>query len=135
VQVKAASVSAAAMFLRRIALPNLFRLGFETLPEEGAPTAHARWLAGHILAHAATTITARDIGRTYRPLRGKAEEIGRAMAVLCDAGWAEPAEGRHDGERWAINPAIHSCFAGAAAAERERRRQSVELVRQRVTDL
>jgi hypothetical protein len=57
------------------------------------------------------------------------------MAVLCDAGWAEPAEGRHDGERWAINPAIHSCFAGAAAAERERRRQSVELVRQRVTDL
>ena len=33
-------------------------------------------------------ITAREIGRAYRPLRGKPLEIDEAMAVLIDAGWA-----------------------------------------------
>ena len=87
-QVDGRSVTMAATFLRRIALPNLFRLGFETMPEEGAPAAHARWLAGHVLAHKSDTITAREIGRAYRPLRGKPIVIEQTMAVLCDAGWA-----------------------------------------------
>jgi len=34
-QVAGPTVTMAAIFLRRIMLPNLFRLGFETLPEEG----------------------------------------------------------------------------------------------------
>ena len=125
----------AATFLRRIALPNLFRLGFETLPEEGAPAAHARWLAGYILAHQSETITAREIGRAYRPLRGLPVGIVTVMAILVDAGWTAPIEGRHDGERWAVNPAVHTCFAEAAALEKERRAKVTEAIRSKVTEL
>jgi hypothetical protein len=130
------TVTAAATFLRRIALPNLFRLGFETMPEEGAPTAHARWLAGYILAHQAEHISTREIGRAHRPLRGKAPEIEQAMAVLCDAGWATPAaQHRHDGARWAVNPAVHTIFARAAAAEKQRREHVLAAIRNRVSEL
>ena len=65
----------AATFLRRIALPNLFRLGFETLPEAGSPATHARWIAGHVLAHGLDNITASKIGRAYRELRGKLKDL------------------------------------------------------------
>jgi hypothetical protein len=129
------TVDAAAMFLRRVALPNLFRLGFETLPEEGAPTAHARWIAGHVLAHKLERVIARDIGRAYRPLRGKALETEQAMAVLCDAGWSRRIEGRHDSPRWAINPAIHTRFEQTAAAERDRRQRVLKSIRAAVADL
>jgi Protein of unknown function (DUF3987) len=57
------TVTKAATWLRKIVLPNLYRLGFETMPEEGALASHARWIAGHILSHRLDHITARDIGR------------------------------------------------------------------------
>ena len=129
------TVATAATFLRRIALPNLFRLGFETMPEEGAPIGHARWLAGHILAHQVERITASEIGRAYRPLRGKPLEINDAMAVLCHVGWCHPAEGRHDGARWTVNPAVYVSFAKAAVLEKERRASVQKAIRQAVSDL
>ena len=129
------TVTVAATFLRRIALPNLFRLGFETMPEEGAPSGHARWLAGHILAHQAETITAREIGRAYRPLRGKPAETDQAMAILGDAGWAVPADGRSDGAKWAINPGVHALFAKAAAVEKDRRARVVQAIKRDVATL
>lgn len=133
--VTGATVTTAATFIRRIALPNLFRLGFETVPEEGAPVAHARWIAGHVLAHQSDHITARDIGRAYRPLRGKAADTEQAMAVLCDAGWAARAESRVDGPRWAVNPAAHRMFAPAAAAERKRRHEVMSRLNETVAEL
>jgi Protein of unknown function (DUF3987) len=134
-QVSGPTVMAAATFLRQIALPNLFRLGFESMPEEGAPVGHARWLAGHILAHQAETVTARDVGRVYRPLRGKPLETDHAMAVLCNAGWARPAEGRHDGARWIVNPAVHARFTGAADAEQARRSHVAQMAREEISKL
>ncbi|MBL8660601.1 MAG: DUF3987 domain-containing protein [Rhodospirillales bacterium] len=126
-------VAMAATFLRRIVLPNLFRLGFETMPEEGQPAAHARWLAGYILAHGLERITARDIGRVYRDLRGKRAEAELAMSVLEDAGWAQRSEvGRADSASWAINPGVHTKFSAAAAIERDRRETVRELIRQKV---
>jgi hypothetical protein len=129
------TVTAAAAFLRRIALPNLFRLGYETMPEEGQPAAHVRWLAGYILAHGSEQIRAREIGRAYRQLRGKPQEIAEIMAVLCDAGWAMATDTRHDSLCWRINPAVHGRFKEAAAAEKQRRDDMVKLVRQKVSDL
>jgi hypothetical protein len=129
------TVTAAATFIRRVSLPNLFRLGFETMPEGDAPAGHARWLAGYILAHRSEAITAREIGRAHRPLRGKAWETEQAMAVLCDAGWAMPAEGRHDGARWTVNPAVHARFADAAEAERARRVKVMQALGRKVADL
>jgi hypothetical protein len=129
------TVAMAASFLRKIALPNLFKLGFETMPEEGAPAAHARWIAGHVLAHGHNEILARDIGRGYRPLRGRPAEIEQAMAVLCDAGWAARVESRVDSMRWRINPAVHSIFAEAAKREQERRERTQKVIRKRIAEL
>jgi len=129
------TVTMAASFLKRIVLPNLFRLGFETMPEEGAPAAHARWIAGYILTRRAEHIAASEIGRAYRPLRGKPGEIAEAMAVLNDVGWTTPSEARHDGARWSINPAVHQVFEAAALAERERRMQVRQAIAAEVADL
>ena len=131
--VTGSTVTMAATFLRRIVLPNLFRLGFETMPEEGEPAAHARWLAGHILAHRLECITARDIGRVYRHLRGKRGETDAAMSVLVDTGWAVPSEtSRTDSLSWNVNPAVHEHFSAAAAIERNRRDHVREIIRQKV---
>jgi hypothetical protein len=129
------TVDKAASFLRRIALPNLFRLGFETMPEEGAPAGHARWIAGHILAHKLDTIAARDIGRAYRPLRGKPIDTHQAMDVLGDAGWTSPAPARSDSMRWSVNPAVHTLFEHAAKTEKERRERIFKTIRANVADL
>lgn len=134
-RVTGATVAMATTFLRRIALPNLFRLGFETMPDEGAPATHARWIAGHILAQGKESITARDIGRAYRPLRGRSRDASEAMSMLVDAGWATPTDARHDSVAWTINPVVHTCFAAAAAKERERRAQVHATIRSAVTDL
>jgi hypothetical protein len=88
-----------------------------------------------VLAHRLDRILARDIGRAHHPLRGKPEEIDQAMAVLVDASWASPAEGRHDSPRWNINPAVHTVFAEAAAAEKERRESVVRAIKRKVSEL
>ena len=129
------TVLRAATFIRRVVLPNLSRLGFETMPETGAPDVHARWIAGHVLAHRLDRILGRDIGRAYRPLRGKVEDTALAMAVLIDAGWASPVAGRHDSPRWAVNPAVHTVFARAAAAEKARRERVMAVLKHKVSDL
>ena len=116
-------------------LPNLFRLGFETVPEEGAASGHARWIAQHILAHGLTDIRARDIGRCCKDLRGKSEEIAVAMEVLVDVGWAKAVETRRDSQHWAINPAVHVDFAAAAAEEKARRAAVVEQIKIKVQSL
>ena len=134
-RVAGATVTMAATFMRRIALPNLFRLGFETLPEAGSPATHARWIAGHVLAHGLDNITASKIGRVHRELRGKPALTAEAMAILVDSGWARRGAGRHDSVCWEINPAVHARFAAAAETERTRREGVKAAMRQKVEDL
>jgi Protein of unknown function (DUF3987) len=129
------TVAAAAAYIRRIVLPNLFRLGYETMPEEGLPASHARWIAGYILAHRSEQIRAREIGRAYRALRGKPQEIIDIMGVLSDAGWAIPANTRVDSACWRVNPAVHGRFKEAAEAEAKRRETVRELIRKKVSEL
>lgn len=124
----------AAAFIRRILVPNLFRLGFESLPE-GNGLSHARWIAGHILTHNLDRITASQIGRANRKLRGKPLAIGEAMDVLDHAGWTTLAETRVDGLRWKVNPAVHERFAKAAEEERADRARVRDLIRRQVSDL
>ena len=129
------TVIRAANYMRQILLPNLFRLGFQTMPEENCGTS-ARWVASYVLAHKKTSITLREIGRVYRDLRGKEQEIQNIMSYLCDAGWAQAEkQKRHDSFVWAINPAVHTLFAERAEAEKDRREKVRELIRQKVTDL
>ena len=132
--VPAATAEKAAAFIRRVLLPNLFRLGFESLPD-GDGLSHARWIAGHILTHKLDHITARDIGRACRQLRGKPLEIAAAMDVLDHADWTAPDAARTDSMRWTINPSVHTRFAAAAEAERAERAKVRDLIRRQVSDL
>jgi hypothetical protein len=134
-RVSGPNVTRAGHFIRRIILPNIFRLGFDTMPDEGAPASHARWLAGYILAQQSDKITAREIGRVYRPLRGKPVDTKQVMGILCDAAWTALAESRHDSLSWTINPAVHQLFAKAAAAEKDRRMAIRKAIKKEVTSL
>jgi hypothetical protein len=134
VRVPPETAEKAAAFIRRILLPNLFRLGFESLPE-GNELSHARWIAGHILTHRLAHITAHQIGRANRKLRGKPIAISEAMDVLDHAGWTALAETRVDGLRWTVNPAVHERFAKAAAQERADRERVRDLIRRQVSEL
>lgn len=134
VRVPAATAEKAAALIREVVLPNLFRLGFETLPD-GKEQANARWIAEHILTHRSEHLTARDIGRAFRKLRGKPQEIAGCMEILTHAGWATQTEARADGVRWKINPKVHVQFAAAAKAERARRDAVKALIRQKVREL
>jgi hypothetical protein len=129
------TVTAAATYIRRIVLPNLFRLGYETMPEEGLPASHVRWIAGYILAHNLEQIRAREIGRAYRPLRGKPQEIADSMGVLVDAGWVMETNDRSNSQCWRVNPAVHGRFNVAAAAEKARREAMRDLIKLKVADL
>jgi hypothetical protein len=129
------TVTAAAAYLRRIALPNLYRLGYETMPEEGLPASHVRWIAGYILAHGSEQIRAREIGRAHRPLRGKPQEISEIMGVLVDAGWVTETNTRSDSQCWRVNPAVHGQFKAAAEAEAQRREAVREIIRNKVSEL
>ena len=130
------TASMAATFLRRIVLPNLFRLGFESLPDKESAT-HIRWIAGYILARNVEKITAREIGRAYRELRGEPGMIAKAMDALCDCGWARQTawNQRRNPYQWGINPEVHARFATAAAAEKERRDAVLTLLSSKVGDL
>ena len=134
VGIRSETAAKAATLIRTVVLPNLLRLGFETLPD-GKEQANARWIAEHILANKLSHITARDVGRAFRPLRGKLLEIAASMDVLTHAGWTLQTEARADGIRWEVNPAVHTRFAAAAAAEKARRRSVRGLIKRKMTEL
>ena len=134
IQIKTESAEQAATMIRTIVLPNLLRLGFETLPD-GKEQASARWIAEHILARKLAHVTAREIGRACRQLRGKQQSIALSMEILNDAGWTAQTEARADGIRWKINPAVHQKFAAAAEAEKQRRLAVRELIKRKVSEL
>ena len=124
----------AASFIRRVVAPSTFRF-YRELGLDGDP--HARWVAGHILAHRVERISARDIGRACRELRGDQAGIVRAMELLEHAGWVrnEQPGKLTKAPKWEVNPAIHPLFAERAAAERARRERVQELIRTSIDDL
>jgi hypothetical protein len=117
---KTATVEMAARFILGIVVPSTFRFHAE-IGTGGPSEAHARWVAGYILSRGLSGITARDVGRAYREIRGNAAEIRATMDTLDHAGWVIPDEERPRGAAWKINPKIHKLFAERAAAEKKRR--------------
>jgi hypothetical protein len=82
-----------------------------------------RALAGHILAAGSEQLTARDVTRACRALRGASkDDVRQLMDRLEVAGWVTEAETRRaDQLRWDVNPAVHVRFADHADRESRRR--------------
>jgi hypothetical protein len=127
----AATVEMAVSFIRRIVAPSTFRF-YREIGLDGDP--HARWIAGHILAHGLSRMTARDVGRAYHDLRGDTAGIARAMGLLEHAGWVR-SDQHPKAPKWEVNPVVHALFAERAAAERARRERIRELIRTDINDL
>jgi hypothetical protein len=132
--VPTATANRVERYMRRILLPHLVRadvIMFATLQ-----TSHARWVAGHVLAHGLDRIAARDL-RGYRPLSAPEarDELNSVMASLVTLGWLDPEPPRNSlnpVSAWRVNPAVHQRFAQRAEQERASRQQRAQEVRQKL---
>jgi hypothetical protein len=102
-------------------LPHAARF-YSELFQKREEAAHARWIAGYLLAHGLRTVTLREIGRAYRNLRGDHQAIREAMGALEIAGWVKPVDiNGKPPSRWEVFPLVHRKFAARGDAERIRR--------------
>jgi hypothetical protein len=120
-----------AQFMVDFLLPNAARFYSETFGTEGQ-IEHARWVAGYILSRALAKISARDIGRAYRTLRGDSPSLQAAMDTLVTAGWVEPVnpDRFRKAKGWVVNPAVHERFANEAEMEKQRRENERAKIRE-----
>ena len=116
------TVGMASEYLLRVVEPNHRHAFIEELRDDIAME-HIRWISQHLLAHKSETITSRELGRAYRKLRGKPEQIEHLMKHLIDAGWCLETGKRGVSITWTINPMVHDRFVEIAAIERERRQK------------
>lgn len=118
-------------------LPEAVRIYTEVLSSDDHMQ-HARWIAGHLLAHGVKEITVYQIGRVYRPLAKDHRLLEEAMRALTLMGWVWSKKGS-DGKAigsvdfrrsaWMVNPRVHEIFADRAKAEKSRRAKAVADVR------
>ena len=85
---QAATVQRACNFIMRVVVPSTFRFHTE-IGSTGISETHARWVAGYLLSRKLESITARDVGRAYREIRGNRAEIVATMDLLDHAGWVQ----------------------------------------------
>ena len=114
-------------YMLEIILPHLIRA--DALMFLTPQTGHARWIAGHILAKGAETITTREIVHASRALRSpeQSRELTSTMGALVSIGWLDPMPPRNPlnpVNAWRVNPEVHVRFAAQAARETEAREAS-----------
>jgi uncharacterized protein DUF3987/bifunctional DNA primase/polymerase-like protein len=80
---------------------------YGTIMAKGQSDGDVRWVAEYILTRGLQTISAREIGRAYRALRGaeKRQKLLTAMSSLALQDWVRLTNGQR-GE-WKVNPAVH----------------------------
>lgn len=85
-----------------------------------------RWVAGYILTRSLPTITAREIGRAYRSLRGsdKRAKLRAVMSTLAMQDWVKLTNETR-GE-WKVNPAVHDGRFRKVKESEVRRRDAVK---------
>ena len=129
-----ATVDRACRFIMRVVAPSTFRF-FAELATANENEEHARWVAGFLLSRKLERVTAREIGRGYRTLRGDKRRILATMDQLEHGGWVVPDEQASRGEAWLVNPKVHTLYAEHAKAETARREANRRAVREKVAAL
>jgi hypothetical protein len=105
-------------------MPNAVRFYNDFFRAQDTEGVHARWIAGHVLAHKLDVISARDIKQAYRDLRQDDAGVDRAMELLWRANWVgERQHGAKGSVTWVINPMVHERFARRAELEAKRRQE------------
>jgi hypothetical protein len=124
----------AERYMRRVLLPHLLRA--DAVMFATVQTGHAKWIAGHILAHKLDRITVRDVMRNYGPLRAPEarNELDSVMDSLVTIDWLEPEPPRNAYapiSAWQVNPAVHARFTERAAQEAADRKERQQKERER----
>jgi hypothetical protein len=127
--VTAASAAQVAGYMRRVLLSHLLRA--DAVMFNTVQTGHAKWIAGHILAHRLDRIAVRDVVQSYKALRAPEMrgELESVMASLAAADWLDPELPRNPFKpviAWRVNPRVHALFAERAEQERQERRERQE---------
>ncbi|TKV78926.1 DUF3987 domain-containing protein [Bradyrhizobium elkanii] len=80
---------------------------YGTIMAKGQSDGDVRWVAAYILTRGLKTISAREIGRAYRALRGaeKRQKLLTVMSSLAFQDWVKLTNSQR-GE-WKVNPAVH----------------------------
>ncbi|MEE3502535.1 DUF3987 domain-containing protein [Acidiphilium acidophilum] len=135
--IPAATAARVASYMRDVLLPHLLMADavmFATVQGE-----HAKWIAGHILAHGLEQIAARDVTRAYGALRAPEHRatLQSVMESLETFGWLK----RHVANvatpptRWIVNPKVHALFAARASAERQARDEAKRRIAETVAQI
>lgn len=119
-------------YMLEIVLPHLIRADATMFltPQSG----HARWVAGHILAHSLDRITTRDVVQAYRQLRSpeQSRDLATTMGSLVSVGWLDPIQPKNPLNpigAWRVNPDVHAKFSDRAANEAEARENIKRTIR------
>jgi hypothetical protein len=99
---------------------------YGTVMARGQDDHDVRWVAGYILTRDLATVTAREIGRAYRSLRGadKRAKLKAVMTTLTMQDWVKPTNETR-GE-WRVNPAVHDGRFRTVKESEARRRAAVK---------
>lgn len=99
---------------------------YSTVMARGTDDEEVRWVAAYILTRDLETITAREIGRAYRPLGGseRRAKLRSVMAALAMQDWVKITNEIHG--RWKINPAVHDGRFIAIKRDETQRRAAVK---------
>lgn len=95
---------------------------YGTVMAQGQDDNDVQWVAAYILTRDLKVVTAREIGRAYRSLRGaqRRQKLFSVMASLAQQDWVKLTNSQR-GE-WKVNPAVHDGrFDAIKLAEAERR--------------
>jgi hypothetical protein len=91
-------------------------------------TPDLQWIGGNILSHTRSTIELRDVNKNHGPLKGARNnpKIIALFKQLVARNWLRYVSG----QRWAVNPAVHVCFADIAVQERDQRERRKKAIRE-----
>lgn len=118
-------------------LPEAARIYNDVMEGGDEQEQHARWIAGHILAHKKDRISTYDIRRAFSSIANDDWALKKATSTLEIMAWITP-DTKRDGSpysrtdfakmKWRVNPAVHEMFADQAAREEKRRRDVQEKI-------
>jgi hypothetical protein len=86
-----------------------------------------QWVAAFLLSKERSTVTRRDVKRSYRALAKDDKGADQTLRDLEIAGWVRRDEtAKSDSSGWLVNPKIYLAFPDRAKSEAERRQQVKE---------
>ncbi|HET6725855.1 MAG TPA: DUF3987 domain-containing protein, partial [Gammaproteobacteria bacterium] len=134
VPISALTAGRVTSLMQRFLLPQALRFYTETVAAADPVYLIAKKVAGMILANGSMRITNRDLQRGVNAWRAAQDwQKTSVIGMLRESGWLTGTDTRRTtgaDSGWSVSPKVHTLFAQRAAAERLRRAEGVETLRE-----